>query len=160
MTERSVNHATFVIERNYPAKPARVFAAWADVKAKEIWMDDPDFKSDGSEAVLDFRIGGHEQFSGLAPDGEPFRYDATYYDIVPDHRIVYSYEMYAGENRMSVSVTTVEVAADAAGTKLTYTEQGVFLDGIDKPEAREEGTGWMLDNLGKYLASQPANTER
>ena len=29
-----------------------------------------------------------------------------------------------------------------------------FLDGIDKPEAREEGTAWMLDNLGKYLAAQ------
>jgi hypothetical protein len=43
---------------------------------------------------------------------------------------------------------------DQDGTKLTYTEQGAFLDGIDKPEAREEGTAWMLDNLGKYLASR------
>ena len=40
------------------------------------------------------------------------------------------------------------------GTKLTYTEQGAFLDDIDKPEAREEGTAWLLDNLGKYLAAQ------
>ena len=30
MTERSVTHATFVIERTYDATPARVFAAWAD----------------------------------------------------------------------------------------------------------------------------------
>jgi hypothetical protein len=28
-----------------------------------------------------------------------------------------------------------------------------FLDGIEKPEQRQE-LGWMLDNLGKYLASQ------
>ena len=54
---------------------------------------------------------------------------------------------------MSVSVTTVELVPDATGTKLTYTEHGVFLDGIDKPENREEGTTWILDNLGKYLAS-------
>jgi uncharacterized protein YndB with AHSA1/START domain len=160
MTDRSVNHTTFVIERIYPAKPARVFAAWADASAKAIWMDDPDFKSDGSEVSLDFRVGGHERFGGLAPDGEPYRYDATYYDIVPDHRIVYSYEMYAGENRMSVSVATVEITADDDGTKLTYTEQGAFLDGIDKPEAREEGTRWLLDNLYKYLASQGASTTR
>ena len=72
---------------------------------------------------------------------------------MPDRRIVYCYEMYAGGDRMSVSVATVDILPDGTGTKLTYTEQGVFLDGIDKPEAREEGTTWILDNLGKYLQS-------
>jgi len=153
MTERSVNHATFVIERTYPAHPAKVFAAWADSAAKDVWMDDPDYPSDGSKAEMDFRVGGHERFGGLNPDGTNYRYDAVYYDIVPDHRIVYGYEMYAGEDRMSVSLATVEIVSDRGGTKLTYTEQGAFLDGIDKPEAREEGTAWMLDNLGKYLAA-------
>ena len=153
MTERSVNHATFVIERTYPVHPAKVFAAWASKDAKAVWMDDPDFKSDGSESEMDFRVGGHERFGGLTPAGTSYRYDATYYDIVPDQRIVYSYEMYAGDDRMSVSVATVDMVPARAGTKLTYTEQGVFLDGIDKPEAREEGTVWLLDNLGKYLES-------
>ncbi len=151
MTERSVNHGTFTVERHYPADPAKVFGAWADAAAKEIWMDDPDFKSDGSEYELDFRVGGHERFSGLAPDGTPYSYDARYYDIVPGNRIVYSYEMYSGDARMSVSVATVEIVADRDGAKLTYTEQGAFLDGIDRIEAREEGTTWILDNLGKYL---------
>ena len=154
MTDRSVSHGTFVIERRYPAPPAKVFGAWADGAAKEIWMDDPDYKSDGGQYELDFRVGGHERFGGLAPDGKPYRYDALYYDIVPDYRIVYSYEMYAADDRMSVSLATVEIVPDQDGTKLTYTEQGAFLDGIDKPEAREEGTAWMLDNLGKYLASR------
>ena len=72
---------------------------------------------------------------------------------MPDQRLVYCYEMYAGDDRMSVSLATVEIVPDGDGTRLTYTEQGVFLDGIDKPEAREEGTTWLLDNLGKYLAS-------
>jgi uncharacterized protein YndB with AHSA1/START domain len=116
-------------------------------------MDDPDFKSDGSTSEMDFRVGGHERFGGLTPEGTSYSYDATYYDIVPDHRIVYSYEMYAGEERMSVSLATVQFTPDRDGTHLTYTEQGAFLDGIDKPEAREEGTAWLLDNLAKYLAS-------
>jgi len=107
-----------------------------------------------SESELDFRVGGHERFGGLAPDGTPYRYDAVYYDIVPDHRIVYSYEMYTGEDGMSVSHATVEIVPEQGGTKLTYTEHGAFLDGIDKPEAREEGTAWLLDNLSKYLAAQ------
>jgi uncharacterized protein YndB with AHSA1/START domain len=156
VTERSVNHTTFVIERTYPAQPARVFAAWASWEAKGVWMDDPDFKSDGSEGEFDFRVGGYERFGGLTPEGTTYRYDARYYDIVPDQRIVYAYEMYAGEDRMSVSLASVEIVPDGDGTKLTYTEQGAFLDGIDTPDGRQGGTEWMLDNLGKYLAGQTA----
>jgi uncharacterized protein YndB with AHSA1/START domain len=42
MTERSVMHATFVVERNYDAAPARVFAAFADPAAKARWFVGPD----------------------------------------------------------------------------------------------------------------------
>ncbi len=38
MTDRSVTHATFVVERRYDASPARVFAAWADPAAKARWF--------------------------------------------------------------------------------------------------------------------------
>jgi len=153
MTEHSATHATFTIERSYPVDPARVFGAWADGAAKQVWMDDPDFKSDGESGYeMDFRIGGHERFGGIAPDGKPQSYDALIYDIVPDQRIVYSYEMYMAGRRMSVSVSTVQIAPEAGGSRLVYTEQGVFLDGIDEPEKREEGTRWLLGNLAKYLA--------
>ena len=30
MSNRSATHSTFVIERDYDASPARVFAAWGD----------------------------------------------------------------------------------------------------------------------------------
>jgi uncharacterized protein YndB with AHSA1/START domain len=158
MTERSVNHVTFVIERDYPVHPAKVFGAWADGAAKSVWMDDPDYKSDeGADYEFDFRPGGHERFGGVTPEGKTYRYDAVIYDIVPDQRIVYCYEMYQDGARMSVSVATVQIAGVGDGTRLTYTEQGAFLDGIDKPEDREEGTAWLLDNLGKYLAAPPAD---
>lgn len=38
MTDRSVEHATIVIERHYDATPAEVFAAWADAAARERWF--------------------------------------------------------------------------------------------------------------------------
>ena len=157
MTERSASHATFVIERTYPAAtPSRTFAAWADAKARQVWMDDPDYQPDDSKYELEFEVGGRERFSGYSPEGTSYSYDAVYYDIIPDQRIVYCYEMYSGDDRMSVSVATVEFGQAADGTKITYTEQGVFLDGVDKPEARHEGTAWLLDNLGKYLAAHAA----
>jgi uncharacterized protein YndB with AHSA1/START domain len=154
MTEQSVQHATFVIERTYPAQPARVFAAWATQQAKKAWMSDPDHPSDDTGREFDFRVGGHERFDGQGPDGTRHRYDAQYYDIVPDERIVYAYEMYAGKHRISVSVTTVQIEPADGGSTLIYTEQGAFLDGLDQPDARHEGVESLLDNLGKYLAGR------
>ena len=162
MTDRSVTNsvtnATFTIERRYPAHPAKVFGAWADGDAKTIWMDDEDYASDGTDYELDFRVGGHERFGGQDPAGVSYRYDAVYYDIVPDHRIVYSYEMYRGETRISVSLATIEFAERDGLTRLTVSEYGAYLDGFDGPDAnglRREGVAAMLDQLTGYLAAQP-----
>jgi uncharacterized protein YndB with AHSA1/START domain len=147
MSDRSTTHATFVIERNYDAAPARVFAAWADAKAKRQWF------GSGSEQAhqLDFREGGREHLDVAVADAN-YSYDALYEDIVADERIVYTYNMRRDGVRMSVSVTTVELIADGDGTHLRYTEQGVFLDGEDRPEQREHGTKELLDKLGEALA--------
>jgi uncharacterized protein YndB with AHSA1/START domain len=152
MAERSVEYTTFTIERHYPVTPGRVFAAWADPRAKARWMDSPEVVEADGDSEFDFRVGGRERFSAKVPDGAVYGYDALYYDIVPDQRIVYCYEMYADGARISVSVATVEMAGDAAGTRLTYTEQGAYLDGLDRPADREGGITEQLDNLTAELA--------
>jgi len=157
MTARSVIHDTFAIERTYPASPSRVFAAFASNEAKDAWGDTGDLAepgADASDSELDFRVGGRERF-GFGYQGISYRYDACYYDIVPDQRIIYSYEMYADGARISVSVATIEFAATTEGTALTWTEQGAYLDGFDGAQAsqlRREGTADMLEGLAKYLA--------
>jgi len=159
VTEHSVIHDTFTIERTYPATPSRVFAAFATEEAKNAWGDTGDLEPAGDGGTeFDFRAGGRERFSHKWQD-TTYRYDALYYDIVPDQRIVYSYEMYANDVRISVSVTTIEFGKSGDGTTLTWTEQGAYLDGIDGPEApghRQEGTAEMLDGLTRYLQSQAA----
>jgi uncharacterized protein YndB with AHSA1/START domain len=142
MTERSVTHSTWVLERTYDAAPARVFNAWADKAAKSHWFG-------GDEADrwdLDFRVGGREVIVG-----QTYSFEALYQDIVPDERIVYSYEMTMDGARISVSLGTVQLEQTGGGTRLTYTEQGAYLDGLDTADQREEGTGELLDALGKSL---------
>jgi uncharacterized protein YndB with AHSA1/START domain len=85
-----------------------------------------------------------------------YTYDALYEDIVPDERIVYTYNMHVDGARMSVSVVSVELVAAGEMTELRYTEQGVFLDALDTAQAREHGTAEMLDKLGETLAPQAA----
>jgi uncharacterized protein YndB with AHSA1/START domain len=155
MNKRSTQHTTFVVDRSYDASPARVFAAWADPETKARWFGGSD-EANG-EYELDFRVGGREISRGGAPDGEFYTYDARYHDIVPDERIVYAYEMHRDETRISVSLATVQLEAEGAGTRLTYTEQGAFLDGEDKPEYREQGTGSLLDALGAELRRERAS---
>ena len=75
-----------------------------------------------------------------------------YEDIVPDERIVLTYNMHRDGTRMSVSVATVELLPAEGKTRLRYTEQGVFLDGEDTSEQREQGTQELLDKLGEVLA--------
>ena len=150
MSGRSVEHASFVVERKYQAPPERVFAAWADREAKARWYVDSD-----ANLELDFRVGGRERSQGIAPDGRAYSYKALFQDIVPAERIVYTYEMLLEETRISVSLATVEFTLVGDGdTRLVFTEQGAFLDGHESPARRAEGMGGLLDALGEELQSE------
>lgn len=154
MTKRSVTHATFTIERRYDASPARVFAAFAEQAAKERWYACSD-GWDVAEYSLDFRVGGREIWRGGPKGGAEHRNDTLYQDIVPEQRIVYTYAMQLGTQRISVSLATVELEPAGKGTRLRFTEQGAFLDGYDDVAGREEGTRALLEALGKELQQGP-----
>jgi uncharacterized protein YndB with AHSA1/START domain len=146
----STQHASFVIDRNFSASPAQVFAAWAQPRAKARWFAGPaGWKQTVRE--LDFRVGGRERLGGVWPDGRVSAFDARYHDIVPDRRIVYSYDMHLDGTRISVSLATVEFAPAAGGTRMIFTEQDVFLDGHDNRNQREQGTRALFDRLAEAL---------
>ena len=148
ITERSVTHATFVIERTYDASPARVFQAFADPAIKSRWFGSDDAPT--TQYELDFRIGGHEISRGTV-ESHTYDYDACFQDIVPDARIITTYEMFMDGARISVSVATVELKPEGSATRLVFTEQGAFLDGFDTPAQREHGTRELLEALGAEL---------
>jgi uncharacterized protein YndB with AHSA1/START domain len=154
MSERSVEHGTFTIERTFDVPPARVFAAWAEPKAKASWFAGPAGQWKQQLRQMDFRIGGRERVRGEFAGGRVSDFDASYHDIVTNRRIVYSYTMHVDEKRISVSLATIEFeSVGGGGTRLILTEQGAYLDGgFDGHAGREEGTRGLLDNLQKFLA--------
>jgi len=145
-----ITHASFTLERTYNAPPERVFAQFADRDLKKKWFSGPPgWTSVAGE--IDFRVGGREVDAGGPPGGPVHWFKAQYYDIVDNERIVYAYEMYLDDNRISVSVSTIEFEPAGGGTRLVMTEQGAFLDGHDDPTYREAGTKEMLEALGAAL---------
>lgn len=138
----TVKHSTFTIERNYPQPPEKVFAAWADPELKARWLVAP-----GHHHSLDFRVGGTE----IAAGGQ-LRFEATYRDIVDGERIVHCSTLHDGDKLSTVSQTTVEFIANGDGTRLVLVEQGVYLDDMEQPEWREQGTNSQLDTLAKVLS--------
>jgi len=163
MSARTVTCSTFTIERALAAPPTEVFAAFADVDVKTRMLassDDGQVGEDLGHTEFDFRVGGRERFEFVEEDGRIMKYDALYYDIVPNQRLVYSYEMYAGGSRISVSVASIELLEDANATTLLWTEQGAFLDGLDTPDRREGGTCWMVDNMVEYFDARGSTASR
>jgi uncharacterized protein YndB with AHSA1/START domain len=150
---RSVVHGAFHLQRIYDATPERVFRALSDVAAKSRWFYGPEGWRP-IERTMDFRIGGRERVKGGFEGGVTTTFDAIYHDIVPQERIVYTYEMHLDARKISVSLATLEIEATGVGrTKLKVCEQGAFLDGYDDAGSREHGTGELLDKLGASLAA-------
>src|ERR1700704_2506246 len=105
MSKRSATHATFVIASRprpracstpLPIVPPRHFEGPAEWEKKR--------------HEFDFRVGGRERLSGGPKGGRVHSFDALYQDIVPNERIIYTYDMHLDETRVSVSLATVEFA--------------------------------------------------
>ena len=148
MTDRSIAHGSFTVERTYRHPPSKVFQAWANPEFKRQWFGSPGPDRPGD--AMDFRVGGRE-FNESEHQGSVYTFDVLYRDIVPDNRIIYRYEMSKDGQRISVSLATIELFPTDDGTRMVVKEDGAFLDGLDNNRMREEGTNYLIDLMGKWL---------
>lgn len=154
MSQSSVTHSMFTIEREYPHPPAKVFQGFADPVKKRRWFAEGEgFIVDSYE--MDFTVGGKETCSfriqGGPVAGQVCRNDTWYLDIVPNQRIVTAYSMTLGENRISSSLSTVELVAVGDKTLLKFTEQAAFYEGADGADIRQQGWELLLQRLAENL---------
>lgn len=156
MTEQSIVHDTFVIERNFAKPPATVFAALSDPAKKQRWY------GAGHNNMLtfkmDFRPGGAETATYRMGDDTPFpgaelAHEGRLLDIVPDKRVVIASTMALAGHRMSASLYSFELVPTANGTDLIFTHQGAFFENADGPQMRKGGWNALLDQFAKDVAA-------
>lgn len=152
--EAGATHATFTIERSFKASPSRVFAAWATAEARATWF----VGGHGWTQLIrefDFREGGREQVVGRKGSGTISDFRASYVEVIPDRRIVFAYEMFLNDVRVSVSLATIELWPEDKGARMKLTEQGAYLVAYDLQGddngSRERGTRELLDNLAMHV---------
>jgi uncharacterized protein YndB with AHSA1/START domain len=156
MSESSVVHDTFVIERTYAAPAERVFAYLADPAKKRRWYAE----SDGHEVEafnMDFQVGGVEHSSYRMGAKTPFpgvilASDGSFEDIAPNLRVVIAATMSLGGRRISTTLVTVELFAKDQATNVVLTHQAVFYEGSDGPQMRRGGWEALLERLGRTMA--------
>jgi len=156
MTEPTVTHSTFVLERSYPVQPERVFAAFADPVKKRRWFVEGDHHT-VEHYEMDFRVAGREVARLRMKEGTPIAgmtlvNSTVYQNIVPSRRIVSASTMRLGEQCISASLVTIELLPSEAGTTLICTHQGAFFEGADGPAMREAGWIKLLEKLSLDLA--------
>lgn len=155
MTTHKVHHDTFTLERTYHASPERVFAAWANPEAKAKWFGGPSDVWESTEREMDFRVGGQERAGGIFKNTKTTTlFAATYFDIVENRRIVYTYDMFVNGEKISVSLATIELEPTKnGGTHLTVTEQGAYFDEDAEKSAisRLDGTKVLVEKLEASL---------
>lgn len=149
MSDHTVTHSTFRLERTYPVPPDRVFNAWAEPGIKVRW-----FASNSQDDYeLNFSLGGIERLSTML-EAKLITWESLYREIVTDERIVYTSVLSEGNTVATCSLTTVEFFPQGDGTHLVLVEAGAYLDGREQPAWREQGTSDWLDTLGTELTDR------
>src|SRR5688572_11837786 len=157
---RSIKHGSFVIERRFDFDPSQVYRAWTESHVKARWFCGPAGKWVEVVREMNVRVGGHDRLIGKFTDGSESRFESQYFDVVPEKRLVYAYDMYWLDKKISVSLASVEFVLAGKGTKLVLAEQHAFLDGYEDSGSRERGTRALLDNLAIALGGGDARQPR
>jgi len=149
---------SFTIPLELGVAPERVWALLSDPALRASWVRMPGPSSTATRE-FDFRVGGGERltntFRGASEHGdagEELENRSVFYDIVPNERIVSSYQAVVGGILRWVALVTVDLAPSGAGTHLEWTEQYSFVHlstpgGADDVKHLIGGTRLRLNGL-------------
>jgi uncharacterized protein YndB with AHSA1/START domain len=152
MTSLPSFHGSFTIKRIWTAAPQRIFSAWADPAFKAQWFRGPPDLWTEVRRSMDFRVGGVEVAEGrFSQSGMTTLFEARYHVIEPGRRLVFVYDLHLSGELHSVTLSSLDIVPEGDRTRVSYTEQIVFMDGKDGVEMRRNGTEGHIEAIEKLL---------
>lgn len=150
MVETSTHHGTVVVERAIAASVSRVYAAFADHRARATWGAPSDSAAFFYEEA-DFRVGGRDVARCGSKDNPQFVVETQYVDITPQQRIVWTEIIRDCNSTLSTNITTLEFRADEERTRLKVTVHVTSFVGEGMIANTESGHIGSIADLVKYL---------
>lgn len=157
---------SFTIPLDLAAAPDRMWPFFAELPLRKKWVRMPG-PSSSLTHEFDFRVGGGERLTNTFVSGdvrERLENRSTFSDILPNERIISSYEAWVGGVLRWVALVTVDlVPNDDGGTHLQWTEQYSFANlstpgGVDDVKHLIGGTRLPLNGLVAAVAElEPAD---
>jgi uncharacterized protein YndB with AHSA1/START domain len=151
MSNQDLKHETLMFERTCAAPVERVFAAFADPVERANWGTPSETAAFIYDKV-DFREGGADVFRCGDKSNPQYRGVTTYYDIVPNERIVSSETVETEGRKLLISMATTTLQAEGNGTTVTVTVQLTSLVGEGMLNGARFGHNASLDNLVEAMA--------
>jgi uncharacterized protein YndB with AHSA1/START domain len=151
---------SFTIPLELPIPPDRLWPLLSELPERRKWVRMPGPSSTATHE-LDFRPGGGERLTNTFVSGdlrEELENRSTFYDVVPEQRIVASYEALVGGTLRWVALVTIDLTPTNAGTHLDWTEQYAFVtlstpDGADDVKHLIGGTRLRLNGFVAAVAT-------
>jgi uncharacterized protein YndB with AHSA1/START domain len=146
-------HDTITFERSFPCPLPVLYEAFSDPVARARWG------APAPNAVIiydkeDFRVGGSDLSRCGAEHDPRYHVEATYLDIVPESRIVYSEMVSENGARLSAALQTIEMKEAAGRSDLKVTVQIASFDGADMADGVRHGFTAALENLARDLGGK------
>ena len=135
------------LHRTIDAPIADVYAAWTDPEIMRQWLAPGELAV--ARAVADVKVGGTFLVEMHGSDGEPRLTRGVYREVIPNRRLVHTWQWEGSEVE---SLVTVEFEAQSAhSTRLTLTHSR-FADAA----ARDQHENGWSGCLAKLTALRPA----
>lgn len=149
MTTQTGETFSLELKRVIKAPRARVYQAWADPAQLRAWFGPKEVHTD--RVTADPRAGGKLQWDLTTSEGEKMTMCGEFRELVPDRRIVFTWQWQDDEVwEGHISTVTIELADAEGGTELTFRHEQ-----IPTEQSRDNHRGgWtsLLDKLETYLA--------
>ncbi|SDQ45971.1 Uncharacterized conserved protein YndB, AHSA1/START domain [Paraburkholderia fungorum] len=136
---------SLTLRRRLDATPARIFRAWTEPAQFMTWMHPGG--SDVIRAEFDVRVGGHYTIVFRKQDGGEVEVRGTYLEVVPEHKLVFTWTPRGGAEHESQ--VTILLEPEGGATWLTLTHER-FADEAQREDHRH---GWTdgIDSLERYV---------